>query len=572
MQSAAAVTSGFSTARSVRVIRQSWQDAGASLAILRRELIVTLRGSRSAIMVAATCAIATYWLLSLWPPPNTDLRAIGRIPAEMLGAVSIVLLGATYISLPALAANAILGERRQQTIELLKLALIPPFWIVSAKLMNCVGFCLLLIAAVIPVIATSFYLVGIDIYQFLSIILIVVIHAFACSAAGLAVSSICKKAFSSITLSYMLVVLISGIPFVVLGEISTALGPLVSYETILLLCPANLIMALLDAGVTGTTFWAAIGIQLFLFVSFFLFTLMMVRRPERVAHADESEILDEPDQLDARRKHFPFYLIDPLRRRPDIPDGTNPMRVKELRWGMLGRETRMIRVCYVTTVIVFFTSIFLTFQVPYWVMLQFGALVMLAPAFIATAVSKEFEEENMDLMRMTLLKGPELLIGKLWAAVLSLTPFLIGIFIGGLPMLIAHVIVMDQPSIARMFVVLWFYPLFLSFVMFVLAAGLLSSVLWRRTVPATVCSYMIAAGILVTSPLVLALLRVETEESVAFGLFWTPLGFVTIYGIGAVTVTDGGRIALQCCVLISIALITLRMAEVLFVRTRMQDR
>ena len=572
MQPTVAVAPGFSTARSVRAIGRSWRGAGASLAILRRELIVNLRGARSALIVAATCTLATYWLLSLWPPADTDLRAIGDVPADILRGVSLILLGATYIALPGLAANAILGERRQETLELLKLSLIPPYWIVIAKLMNCVGFCLLLITAVIPVLASSFYLVGVDSAQFLSVTLVVVVHALVCSAAGLAVSSVCKKAFSAITLSYLLVALLSGIPIVLFAEVFSAAMPFVDSVTFLIFCPLLLITRVLDSMVTSSVFWMAIFFQLGVFAAFFFVAMLMVRRPERVSHADETKLVVEPAQLDARRKRFPFYLIDPLRRRPDIPDGKNPMRIKELRWGMLGRETRMIRVCYVTTVIMFFTSIFLTFAVPNWVMLQFGALVMLAPAFIATAVSKEFEEKNMDLMRMTLLNGRELLNGKLWAAVLSLMPFLLGLFIGGLPMLIAHVIVMDQPSIARPFMVFWFYPLFLSFIAFVLSAGLLSSVFWRRTVPATVCSYMIAAGILVTSPLVLALLRIETEETVAFGLFWTPLGFVTKYGVGNVSVTDGGRVALQCCVLITIALLTLRVAEMMFVRTRMQDR
>jgi len=548
-----------------------WSGVGASMAILRRESLGTLRGWRAGIAAILTCALATYLLLDQWPPPETDIRRIEGTPVRILTLISWVLLGAGYIALPGLASNAILGERQQQTFDLLKLSLIPSMWIVIAKLLNCVCYFLLLVAAVIPIIAATFYLVGLDIRQFVSILALLVLHAVVCSAAGLAASAFCKRPFSAILLAYLLVAIISGAPAVLaFDDVSRG-----SFGPASLMCPAIAILSVLQSDITSTEYMYAVAFQPILFIVFFVLTILLVRRPERVAQEDDAKILDDPAILVARRKQFPFYLIDPLRRRPDIPDGKNPMRIKELRWGLLGREARMIRIWYVTTTIMFFTGIFMFTEVPYWVMLQFGALVMIAPAFIASAVSKEFEEGNMDLMRLTLLDGRELLSGKLWAGALSLSPFLLGLLFGSIPMFIYHVIMGGDLLFVGASTVLRFYPTFLSFSMFVLATGLLCSVICRRTVTATLASYFVASVVILAAPLTMLLMRSDTNDAALLGAFLTPVGFVLKNPdrqLGEFALADGSLIVLQWFVLISLSLIAIRIAELIFVHGRMQDR
>lgn len=569
----AAVSAGTepTIARRLGAITSPLRGAGASIAILRRELVVTLRGWRAAFVVALMCALATYLLLAFWPPPGTDLREIGDAPVKIVLAVSLVLLGASYVALPGLAANAILGERQQQTFDLLKLSLIPPFWVVFAKLMNCVGFFALMLAATIPILAASFYLVGVDIQQFGAIMLMLIVHAFACSAAGLAASAYARRPFSAIVLSYFLLAVCSGIPTALANEYLH----MVQQKTAFLACPGAAILSMLFGVTSLAEFLYAIPIQLALFAFFFCITMVLVRRPERVVREDQSTIIDDPAELDARRKQFPFYLIDPLRRRPDIPDGKNPMRIKELRWGLLGRETRMVRVCYMTMTIMFFFSIFSAEMVHYWVMVQFAMLLMFAPAFVASAVSKEYEQGNMDLLRITLLDGRDLMQGKFWAAALSLVPFLTGLFLGGLPMFIYHLFVMKNESINRASIVLQFYPMLLSFTGLVLACGLFFSVLYRRTVAATVSSYATLGLVLFAAPGWLLFAPNSTVESIELAAFFTPIGFVLMYPNeigGGFALADGSRIALQWCILISVSLVLLRLSEVIFVRTRMKDR
>ncbi len=560
------------TRRRLQPIYAPWEGAVASLAILRRELVVTLRGWRSALVVTFTCALATYLLLYFWPLEGTDLREIGMAPVKILTAVSLVLLGGAYVALPGLAANAILAERQQQTFDILKLTLVPPSWIVFAKLMNCVGYFLLLLVATVPILSSSFFLVGIDTQQFLAIVVMLIAHALACSAAGLAVSAFARRPITAIALSYCIIALISGLPTGIANDNLHVFED----KLAIMACPVAAIGSLMFNEIGLGDFYLAIPIQLGLFLFFFLVAMYLVRRPERVAQEDQSKILDDPAQLAARRKQFPFYLIDPLRRRPNIPDGKNPMRIKELRWGMLGRETRMIRLCYVTASVMFFYSIFTVESVDYWVMAQMTVLLFLAPAFVASAVSKEYEQGNMDLLRMTLLDGRELMQGKLWAAALSLAPFLIGLLIGGVPMVIFHTFFVQDGSQA---IVLQFYPMLFSFTFFVLTLGMLFSVLYRRTVAATVSSYAVLSLILFAVPMwlnvVSAAIEIPSVETYKLAAFFTPLGFVIKlpgYGGGYFVSQDWGRIALQWCILVSMALIALRAAEIIFVRRRMQDR
>ncbi len=559
------------TRRWSRPITPPWQGSVASLAILRRELVVTLRGGRSAILVTLTCALATYLLLQFWPPDGTDLREIGKAPARILLAVSLVLLGASYIALPGLAANAILAERQQQTFDTLKLTLIPPFWVVFAKLMNCAGFFLLLLVAAVPILAASFFLLGIDIQQFVAIVALLFMHALACSAAGLAASAFARRPLTAIALSYMLVALISGLPTAIANESMKVFDD----EFAIITCPVAAITSILDNDIDLAEFYAALPIQLGLFLFIFAIAIYFVRRPERVVQEEQVQLVDDAAQLAARRKQFPFYLIDPLRRRPNIPDGKNPMRIKELRWGLLGRESRMIRICYATATLMFFFSIFSAEHVEWWVVAQFVIVLMFAPAFVASAVSKEFEQGNMDLLRLTLLDGRALMQGKFWAATLSLSPLLIGLLLGGIPMIIYHFLYTRDGSHNRTTIILQFYPMLLTFILLVLAFGMFFSVVYRRTVSATVTSYAILGLIVFAVPAFIRIMPLVIYESTERIAFFTPLGFVTPFPdpwTRGFILSDGGKIALQWCILVSMALIAFRAAEILFIRKRMQDR
>ena len=158
---------------------------------------------------------------------------------------------------------------------------------------------------------------------------------------------------------------------------------------------------------------------------------------------DTREIIDDTKVLEERKKSFPFYLIDPLRRKQLIPDNQNPMYFKERYSSLFTRGTVMIRVFYISTAATFFLSLPLILDNPYnWnsrgfvggsLTIPFIALIAILPPLISSLVSKEFELKNIDMLQMTLVSPAEIITGKLRTALYMLQAPLLGIFIGMIP-------------------------------------------------------------------------------------------------------------------------------------------
>ena len=57
-----------------------------------------------------------------------------------------------------------------------------------------------------------------------------------------------------------------------------------------------------------------------------------------------------------------------------------------------------------------------------WILFQNYVTVLLAPALMANALTKEMELGNLDMLRMTLLRPRDITLGKLAAGAMALFP------------------------------------------------------------------------------------------------------------------------------------------------------
>ena len=131
----------------------------------------------------------------------------------------------------------------------------------------------------------------------------------------------------------------------------------------------------------------------------------------------------------------------------------------------------------------------------YMVMLQFGMLVLVAPAMTAGSISGERERQTLDLLLVTDTGTGRLVLGKL----LESFGFLALLVMCSLPML-SLVLITGGATFGQVMVSVAFL---LLTALAALSVGLLCSSLFQRTVTATVMSYLsvFALGIVTLLPL-----------------------------------------------------------------------
>ncbi|MEA3366375.1 MAG: ABC transporter permease subunit, partial [Candidatus Hydrogenedentes bacterium] len=242
--------------------------------------------------------------------------------------------------------------------------------------------------------------------------------------------------------------------------------------------------------------------ELFLFVASLLIARAMLRfhvhKPVRVRH---ERVIDDPGLLRMRRNTYPFYLVDPLRRKKAIGDHINPIFVREIFWGLTRDLTNLIRITYIAlSVFIVGAATAGTFSGWYWdthdwMTFEIGVILMLIPPFVAGAFAKEQEVGNLDMLRMTLVRPRQIIVGKTLGTA-------------------ASVLCICTAALGSCLMLLWIDPGsvldawqgFISLLVsafYALSLTMLISVLCKKTVTAILVAYAVIAGALYGLPTLL---------------------------------------------------------------------
>lgn len=422
-----------------------------SLALVRRELVSTLRGVRTFLILLFFVAVAILYAGGTWPGDIDDFFTASYSSRSLIRTLVLALFGGTLLFVPAFAANAIVLERERATYDFLRLSMIRPSGVVLAKLLNAIGVFLILYIALLPVFAVSFFLVGVDPVETLRALGVLLVTTVACASAGLAASSVARRGFLAIGLSYVgVIALMLGpliLTYIVMAvliqfmELRSMLGA--TESVVYFATPAGAMWSALYDPMPRNLYLLSLAYPLLFTVVCLAWTHRRVRIPPVPPRIEEDKPIDDEGELRKRRYGFPFYLIDPLRRKKAIEDRRNPMMVRELRWGLFNRGTILVRVFYVSFVFYFFTGALVIIDpgsldtIQIWILSQIGLTVLVAPALMSNAFTKEYELGNMDMLRVTLLQPRELVVGKLTAGVGSMLPLLAAALLSCVPVLLA---------------------------------------------------------------------------------------------------------------------------------------
>ena len=473
-------------------------------AIVKRELITNLRKGQSFACLLLFAFVAIFAVMAAWPPDTTLQRESAAASQGILAVIAVVMLGGCILFVPPLASNTLVSEKEQQTYEMLLLTMIRPSGVVLGKLINALAFFFILVVAIAPVLATTFFLIGLDWFQLFSILILLLSTCLACAMIGVLCSAIFQKAFAAVLVSYLGMIFIMGTPLWVLNAFF-ALVQGGSVRTPSLFARFVSPVGILSVIVSGNVSWAhpifIIAYQGIIVAVCFVVTVRLLCRPPKVVKVDTTtRIIDDPSLLQARRETWPYYLFDPLRRKKPIEDYRNPMMVKEFRWGLLGQETRLIRVFYGTFIALFLMGIALSagnigYDFVSWVIAQIVIVVILSPALLGNTITKEYELGNMDMLRLSLLSSGQVILGKLLAGAMTIAPVLGGAALGSVPMVFIA-LYWGNPMKA----ILMGYPTLFVCAFLSLSLGLAMSMLTKRTSTALFFTYFGSIAVFLGGP------------------------------------------------------------------------
>ncbi|MFC1734819.1 ABC transporter permease [Candidatus Hydrogenedentota bacterium] len=469
-----------------------------SVALFRREFLRSLRRGPSFVYLSIFVGACILCATAMWPKTSlNNFSLVTRRAKEMVQILQVMLYLGCMFFVPAFASTSIVSEKEQETFDLMKLTLISPCGIVMAKLINTIGFFIILIIASLPVLAVGFFVVGIAWSELILVAFLTLLITLVCAGISMLASALFRRSFLAVGGAYIFVLLFILGPVLMAWFIDDVLlklpGDNFTEAAAMMFCPPVSVIMVYENDVHTIKFVIGIFYQLCVAAISLFISWRLLRRPAAPPKISHEKPIDDVTLLEQRRKTFPFYLIDPLRRKQMIEDRRNPMMVKELRWGLLNRGSVLIRLFYLTLVIYLILGVAIAMDTgdegTEFAMVTFLCLTAaLTPALTAGLLSKEYELGNIDMLSMTLLKPSQILQGKFWAGVLTLLPVLIAILIASVCLLL-H-------SRSGMVIISGYITL-LNCCFISLSAGMLASVLSKKTSVSLVLSYIFSAIIFV---------------------------------------------------------------------------
>ncbi len=471
-----------------------------SLALVKRELLRSLRKSTSFACVVVLMAVVMVVVLAMWPEDAQFFAQAGRASRQILTAFSVILLFGACLLVPAIASGAIVLEREQRTFDLLNLTLIRPAGIVAAKLVNAVGMFIICAIATMPVLGALFFLIGLDWDQVFMTFGIILAAAFSCAMIAIYCSTRFRKSLTATIVSYVAGAFLMGGHILLCAvfwdvfELYRAFRSLnrLTESLVYIFSPLGTIIGL-ESRTSATEFCLALVYHAAIVAVCFVLALrILARPPDREVKAPA----DDTARADDRARRFRYHR-SVRRRTSPFRDGLNPMFTKELGWGLAPRR-RLLKWASVAAFAVFLCIGLMVIDelgilrhgrltdeaIAITLVLHGAIITFLGLTLLANSIPKEYERNNMDLLRLTLLSPRDIVLGKVLTGALCLAPVLLAALLSTVPHAFAAVAFGGVGCLFTGYVTL--------IVCAALALGIsfVASLLTKRTTLALVVSYL----------------------------------------------------------------------------------
>lgn len=492
-------------------------------AILSRELFATLRSGWAMIALGSILTIVGAAFCIAWVGQAGTMMSMNGslLSRRIFYNLSASLFGLMALISPVMNASAVSRERESRTLDLLLCTGIPRLSILFAKWIAAVGFQIMLVLLLMPLLALSFQLggIGLDEYMIAGLMILQAIMVY--GMVGLAISCHFRRsATATMTAIGIMLLLIIGWPVAFLfcnGFLGTYryISPDLSggIYAVSPISAAYTIGGVTSAGRTYSLFQVLyllrshLGFQLALFLSAVWAAWRGLNRKQTPRSATAKAIIDDPELLRQRSRSFPYYLIDPLKRVQEIGDHQNPVYERERRYGAMSKISTLIRISYFGAFISIFVGLALfTSNAPDSIRMQLNVnlcfILIFVPILSAASISKEREEGTLDMLQITLVKPWKIVTAKFMAAWRFLLFLLLGVSV--LPAFL-YLGLSLFASNGRVLPYLGFVgagfaeviPLAFAYTAFYAAVGVYISARSKRTILSILLTYFTLFGIIV---------------------------------------------------------------------------
>lgn len=419
--------------------------------IIIRELKGVFRKSNSFTSLIILALLSLVSVSTTW----ITMGAVGKIglQVEWINKISRGLfIGTSYIiffisSVLVLVAtsNTIASERENKTFDLLIVTGLSRVQIILGKLISALGYIFFLILALLPVISISFILGGVSFGDIFASYVIIFTTLFALGMIGIMASAFSSTSKKAQGLAFLIAVLLYAVIPVGTEIYEATLGYRRSAPNLLMVLNPyfNLIRIFYGSGywiITSSKSWMSVSPLLLPLISngivsglALIVALRYFISPEKVRTKVRKKYIEDENLLVLRRKRFPYYIVDPLKKNREIQDNEQPAYVKEKRYTFASKMVYIIRFGYVTLIIGTIIGILL-FLGPADNPISFysGIALIIAGLFSITlssgAVVDEVEKGTFDLLRSTLIRPDEVFFAKirfiLWCTFIVVCTFL----------------------------------------------------------------------------------------------------------------------------------------------------
>ncbi len=407
--------------------------------ILHREFNSAARNAKTAVFAALAVGVLGFILYALWPRSGIFSEAnSNELFTIFLGAelTFMILLTAGF------TASTITAERERNTFAMLQTSLLTPAEILLGKLCGSLGISIVLFLVTVPVSAICAMSGGISVATLVKALSIVAAATVVYGLFGLAVSSLCRKTYVSILVTYIGIAVLAGatwLPSVLINvpwlkPAFLRLRAVSPYEALFALQFAETYeIGIVGASVdyvfqTFAVSMTAMAVAFFAVFAWFVFSPPRFRRNATVSQYDDTRTMIK------RKLGWPFYLIDPLRRKKPISRRRNPVFVAEIRSKIFGNPKFIIRALTACISLSLCLLVLIVQQVgetdldnirAIAIIFQIGVVALLAPTVSSGSITDERTSDTLLLLRLSPLTAFQVVIGKMKAALLYVMIFLL---------------------------------------------------------------------------------------------------------------------------------------------------
>lgn len=407
--------------------------------ILRREFSTAARNSKVVFAAAFTSICLGLILFFLWPRSGIFSEAnSNELFTIFLGAelTFMILLTAGF------TASAITSERERGTFVMLQTCLLSPGEILAGKLIGTLGISLVLFCVTIPITAICALSGGISLAALGKALSVVALSTLVYGLFGLAVSSLCRRSYAALLATYIGIIFLAGatwLPSVLLKipelqAVFLKLRALSPYEALFALQFAESYeIGIIGASADQVFSFFIISMIVLAAVFFAVFAKYIFAPPNLRRSATVSTYVDTKTML-KRKLGWPFYLIDPLRRKKPIGRLRNPVFVAEIRSKIFGNPKFIIRALTICICMSIAMLVLIANQVgdtdidkirAVAIIFQLGVVAALAPTVSSSSITDEITRDTLLLLRLSPLSSLTVVCGKMKAALLYVMIFLL---------------------------------------------------------------------------------------------------------------------------------------------------